>query len=62
MNNRKREVLAIAMSVSMLFNTANAKVRKDVYLPVEPLTIEEPVMRKGKLKNGKGLRMVKKNM
>ena len=62
MNNRSREVLAVALSLSMIFNTANAKVRKEVYLPVEPLTVEEPVMRKGKLKSGKGLKMVKKNM
>ncbi len=62
MNNRSREVLAVALSLSMIFNTANAKVRKEVYLPVEPLTVEEPVMRKGKLKSGKRLKMVKKNM
>ncbi len=48
MNNRNRKVLAIAMSLSMIFNSANAKVTKDVYLPVEPLTIESQLDNKGR--------------
>ncbi|MBQ6285897.1 MAG: hypothetical protein IJK67_06310 [Bacilli bacterium] len=48
MNNRNRKVLAIAMSLSMIFNGANAKVKKDVYLPVEPLTIESQLDNKGR--------------
>ena len=56
MNKRNKEVLAILVSLSMLFNTANGKVKNDLYLPIQPLTIEEPVEKKEKEKELKKLK------
>jgi hypothetical protein len=48
MKPRNREVLAIALSVSLLLSPTNNSVKEDRALPPEPIKIEGPIEIKDK--------------